>query len=200
MLSLPFICALIRPGRHQGRPLEITSYSWQGTRGRPDTNAVMPPTDFISLIALRLARLRYQYSTSTSIYLKAELHGKTAGYVVWDDPDSATSHKLDGIVSREVYYDKADMTLFRSMGKEHDSAESEVIGKHWYLSGIVVAKGFQGMGVGSALLNWGLSRADKLGLEVFCLSSEEVSTAHRIPVSPSLLFYFSLPAVRSVGH
>ena len=51
---------------------------------------------------------------------------------------------------------------------------SEKHGKHWYLSNLIVAKAFQGKGVGSIMLDWGLRRADEDGLPVFCLSSAEV--------------------------
>jgi GNAT superfamily N-acetyltransferase len=71
----------------------------------------------------------------------------------------------------------ADRTLFRSMSDEHNKAlDSITAGKeHWYLSGIVVDPDHQGKGVGSALLEWGIKRADEDGLGVFCLSSAEVS-------------------------
>ena len=73
------------------------------------------------------------------------------------------------------------MTLLRSIGREHNAVVNEIHerhGKHWYLSNLVVAKAFQGKGVGSIMLDWGLRRADEDALPVFCLSSDEVSLMH----------------------
>lgn len=67
------------------------------------------------------------------------------------------------------------MTLLKSMEEQQSVAESKVDGKHWYLSNLVVKRDRQGLGIGSVLLEWGLTRADAAGLQVFCLSSEAVS-------------------------
>lgn len=44
-----------------------------------------------------------------------------------------------------------------------------------YLSNIVVSSDHQGKGIGSGLLAVGTDAADKEGLPIFCLSSDEVS-------------------------
>jgi ribosomal protein S18 acetylase RimI-like enzyme len=127
--------------------------------------------------------MRYEYSTSTSIYMKATSASSegTMGYVKWDPPLSALppppSHSLNNIITESQYMIGADKALFRSMSKEHNKALDNITAgrEHWYLSGIVVDPNQQGKGVGGALLEWGTQRADKDGVGVFCLSSAEVS-------------------------
>jgi GNAT superfamily N-acetyltransferase len=130
-----------------------------------------------------LQRMRHEYSTSTSLYVKATSAGseEIMGYVVWDPPSSYVPtpppHTLDNVITGSQYAIGADRALFRSMKQEHDRALKRVTegAEHWYLSGIVVDPNHQGKGVGSALLKWGTKRADKNGLGVFCVSSAEVS-------------------------
>jgi GNAT superfamily N-acetyltransferase len=127
--------------------------------------------------------MRYEYSTSTSIYLKATSASseEIMGYVKWDPPSSSVptppSHSLNDVITGPQYMLGADRTLFRSMSDEHNKALERITAgrEHWYLSGIVVDPDHQGKGVGSALLEWGTKRADQDVLGVFCLSSAEVS-------------------------
>lgn len=127
-------------------------------------------------------RMRYEYSTSTSIYMKATLpeSDEILGYVQWDPPSSSLPppppHSLNNVITVSEYLVGADRALFRSMNEEHNKALRSITGgrEHWYLSGIVVDPNHQGKGVGSALLDWGAKRADEAGVGIFCLSSAEV--------------------------
>lgn len=67
------------------------------------------------------------------------------------------------------------MEMMTSEGQEYQAAEGLLEGrKHWGLDDLGVDPAYQGKGIGSLLLEWGLKKADEAGLEVFCLSSEEV--------------------------
>ncbi len=66
------------------------------------------------------------------------------------------------------------------MSTEYSKAEKEAFPngdeRYWVLDNIVVRKEAKGKGVGSALLKWGLDKADEEGLPIFLLSSAEVSS------------------------
>ncbi|KAJ3115762.1 hypothetical protein HK100_001252, partial [Physocladia obscura] len=144
----------------------------------PLTHAKYPyMTDPTAQLEHAVSLFQYNLRKSKNIYLKAtlatddDIDAKILGFVVWDDPEAVSiketftqSEIEQDRVFRKKLMDGADMTLMQSMAEEHDAAESKVNGKHWYLGNLVVAKDAQGMGVGSALLDWGLQKADVANL------------------------------------
>jgi len=140
-------------------------------------------TDPKEKLELAIKKTRYNHSKSKEIQLKATLNGSIVGFVIWSaDPLAPPSPPSSPMSDAEKARDKAirdsfmkgaDLTLLKSMGKEHDAAEQMVPSPHWYLGNIVVAPEAQGHGVGTVLLKYGLDKADVQGLPVFCLSSDE---------------------------
>jgi hypothetical protein len=69
--------------------------------------------------------MRYEYSRSTSIYMKATSASseEITGYVKWDPPSSSLpappAHTLINTISGSEYMIGADRALFQSMSTEH---------------------------------------------------------------------------------
>lgn len=140
---------------------------------------------FYHHLDLAIFKSTYQLARTTSICLKATMGSEIVGFVIWVDPDHPQVPRI-GPPSNEQEREEhraalarihtgADMTLLKSMEEQQSVAESKVDGKHWYLANLVVKRDRQGLGIGSVLLEWGLTRADAASLQVFCLSSEAVS-------------------------
>ncbi|KAK4684836.1 hypothetical protein P7C73_g5326, partial [Tremellales sp. Uapishka_1] len=125
-------------------------------------------------LEFKIRGFRYIYSRSTSVYLKCCIRNEIAGFVGWDDPDYLIKRVPDQTHTREEVMKGADKTFWNTMREAHQAAEAEAPAKYWYLSNLVTARSHQGQGVGSALLEWGVRRADAANLPIFCLSSPQV--------------------------
>ncbi len=112
--------------------------------------------------------------------------GKILGSARWRDPAASSflasqpepEMAKEQIQEKEWIQSDLDPLLYEQLKEGSARAEKEAFPggePHWVLENMMVAKESQGLGVGSALLQWGLEKADAEGLPVFLLSSEEVS-------------------------
>ncbi|KAL7416453.1 acyl-CoA N-acyltransferase [Mrakia frigida] len=129
--------------------------------------------------------------SSDSFELKATLPGssKLIGFAYWVGPTDRTA-TLGGptpeeelIAEEEGKKEKSeqqkekektmDLEFHKAFVGEAKRARREIMEgrEHWYLGLLFVDPAYQGMGVGSALLNYGISRADAAGLPMYLESS-----------------------------
>lgn len=86
---------------------------------------------------------------------------------VWRDDYYAEMHQANPDFippDKTIYRDMHTDACFAEFG-HGDIARLAEMGdrKHWFLAPIVVREKWRGKGVGSLLMDWGLSRADKAG-------------------------------------
>ncbi|KAJ5937630.1 hypothetical protein N7454_003972 [Penicillium verhagenii] len=110
------------------------------------------------------------------VFLKAtDEHGKPIAFAKWVRPyHVAADRDLQSDVALEwpVGSDK-DLcdVFFGTMGHHHHDLMGDR--PHYYLEMLGVHPAFQGKGLASKLLKWGLARADEEGVEVYLSSSPE---------------------------
>jgi ribosomal protein S18 acetylase RimI-like enzyme len=76
---------------------------------------------------------------------------------------------MEGVDLHGKYMEGVDLRMMKTIKSEYADSRG-ILGerKHWLLDDLGVSTRYQGMGIGSALLDWGLKQADEEAvLEVF---------------------------------
>ncbi|KAK6855524.1 hypothetical protein PG990_000025 [Apiospora arundinis] len=83
--------------------------------------------------------------------------------------------------SKMVWPEGADVELGKEFFTTLEKKHSEHMGgrPHWYLELLAVRKSYHGKGLGKHLLNWGLERADKDGVEAYLQASPAGAPLYR---------------------
>ncbi|KAJ5118057.1 uncharacterized protein N7443_003261 [Penicillium atrosanguineum] len=110
------------------------------------------------------------------VFLKiCDDEGRVAAFAKWVQPvdtDDGRHENDDNQGSWPVSADKELCEVFFGTMSEH---HRELMGtrRHYYLEILAVDPAYQGRGLASKLLKWGLARADEEGVEVYLSSSPE---------------------------
>ncbi|PYH89687.1 acetyltransferase, GNAT family [Aspergillus ellipticus CBS 707.79] len=101
--------------------------------------------------------------------------GVIAGFAKWQLPFVSASSATNGEEAKVHWPASSDSELCdRFFGDIHAERQKKMGGQpHYYLDMLGTSPDFNGRGIGSALLRWGLERADEAGVDTFLASTPQ---------------------------
>ncbi|KAJ5290920.1 hypothetical protein N7478_000171 [Penicillium angulare] len=142
----------------------------------PFCRAILPPTPEVrDWVAVHLANGNNKASEHEVFLKLSDESGAVVAFAKWVRPYHAVAdrdRRNEEVHAWPVGGDKALCErFFGSMAEQHRRIMGEK--PHYFLDLLCVHSSFQGRGLGSKLLKWGLARADEESVEVYLCSSPD---------------------------